>query len=80
MPILRNPLFTGREDLLDALHARLRAEQVVALTERSTLNWSRNEYMLRKMQPPSSNAEEGPCDLSFLPSTCSPERVHPCNS
>ncbi len=38
VPILRNPLFTGREEILEDLHARLRAEQVVALTQAYALH------------------------------------------
>jgi tetratricopeptide (TPR) repeat protein/transcriptional regulator with XRE-family HTH domain len=38
VPMPRNPLFTGREEILDSLHARLRAEQVVALTQAYALH------------------------------------------
>ena len=33
IPFQRNPLFTGREEILETLHTRLHAEQVVALTQ-----------------------------------------------
>ena len=33
VPFQRNPLFTGREEILEALHTQLHVEQVVALTQ-----------------------------------------------
>jgi tetratricopeptide (TPR) repeat protein len=33
VPFQRNPLFTGREEILETLHTRLHSEQVVALTQ-----------------------------------------------
>ncbi|HKF35978.1 MAG TPA: helix-turn-helix domain-containing protein, partial [Ktedonobacteraceae bacterium] len=33
VPLPRNPLFTGREEILEALHTHLHVEQVVALTQ-----------------------------------------------
>src|SRR5215467_9257270 len=33
VPLARNPFFTGREEILEALHTRLHVEQVVALTQ-----------------------------------------------
>jgi tetratricopeptide (TPR) repeat protein len=33
VPLPRNPFFTGREEILEALHTRLHVEQVVALTQ-----------------------------------------------
>ncbi len=33
VPFQRNPLFTGREEILETLHTRLQVEQVVALTQ-----------------------------------------------
>ena len=33
VPLPRNPFFTGREEILEALHTQLHVEQVVALTQ-----------------------------------------------
>jgi len=33
VPLSRNPFFTGREEILEALHTHLHVEQVVALTQ-----------------------------------------------
>jgi tetratricopeptide (TPR) repeat protein len=33
VPLARNPFFTGREEILEALHTQLHVEQVVALTQ-----------------------------------------------
>ncbi len=38
IPYPRNPLFTGREDLLEILHQRLSADRVVALTQAYALH------------------------------------------
>lgn len=38
VPLPRNPFFTGREEILEALHAQLRSEQAVALTQSSALH------------------------------------------
>ncbi len=38
VPLPRNPLFTGREEILEAVHRRLHAGQVVALTQPSALH------------------------------------------
>ncbi len=38
VPFARNPLFTGREKILDALHAQLGNHQTVALTQSSALH------------------------------------------
>src|SRR5258707_14161612 len=38
VPLPRNPLFTGREGILEALHRRLHAGQDVALTQPSALH------------------------------------------
>lgn len=38
VPFPRNPFFTGREEVLEALHAQLDAEQAVALTQSSALH------------------------------------------
>src|SRR5215469_12595248 len=37
VPLPRNPLFTGREEVLAALHVQLEASQMVALTQSSAL-------------------------------------------
>ncbi len=38
VPLKRNPLFTGREKILEALHIRLGTNQMVALTQSSALH------------------------------------------
>src|SRR5262245_15278927 len=38
VPLPRNPYFTGREEILSALHAQLGTEQAVALTQSSALH------------------------------------------
>lgn len=38
LPLKRNPLFTGREQILEALHARLGVDQMGALTQSSALH------------------------------------------
>jgi len=38
VPYPRNPFFTGREQILEALHTQLKIEQVVALTQSSALH------------------------------------------
>src|SRR5215469_4724574 len=38
VPFPRNPFFTGREEILEALHTHLRAEQVIALTQSYALH------------------------------------------
>jgi tetratricopeptide (TPR) repeat protein/DNA-binding XRE family transcriptional regulator len=38
VPLLRNPFFTGREEILEALHAQLGVDQTVALTQSSALH------------------------------------------
>src|SRR5262249_40619737 len=38
LPSTRNPFFTGREDILEALHQRLSTDQVVALTQSYVLH------------------------------------------
>src|SRR6266487_2016427 len=38
VPLPRNPFFTGREEILEALHARLHTDQVVALTQSYALH------------------------------------------
>ncbi len=38
VPFQRNPLFTGREEILETVHTRLHAGQVVALTQSSALH------------------------------------------
>lgn len=38
VPFPRNPLFTGRSEILEALHARLHTDQVVALTQSYALH------------------------------------------
>lgn len=38
VPLPRNPFFTGREEILEELHAQLRSEQAVALTQSSALH------------------------------------------
>ncbi|BCL78998.1 helix-turn-helix domain-containing protein [Ktedonobacteria bacterium brp13] len=38
VPLPRNPFFTGREEILEALHAQLGVDQVVALTQSSALH------------------------------------------
>lgn len=38
VPLARNPFFTGREELLQTLHARLDTDQVVALTQSYALH------------------------------------------
>jgi tetratricopeptide (TPR) repeat protein/transcriptional regulator with XRE-family HTH domain len=38
VPLPRNPFFTGREEVLEALHAQLGVEQTVALTQSSVLH------------------------------------------
>jgi len=38
VPFQRNPLFTGREEILETLHTRLHAEQVVARTQSYALH------------------------------------------
>ena len=38
VPLPRNPFFTGREEILEALHAQLGVNQVVALTQSSALH------------------------------------------
>lgn len=38
VPILRNPLFTGREEMLEALHTRLGTEQILALVQSHALH------------------------------------------
>lgn len=38
VPFLRNPYFTGREDILEALHTHLGGGQAVALTQSSALH------------------------------------------
>ena len=37
VPLPRNPFFTGREEILEALHTQLHVEQVVALTQSYTI-------------------------------------------
>lgn len=38
VPLPRNPFFTGREDMLEALHAQLDVEQAIALTQSAALH------------------------------------------
>jgi DNA-binding XRE family transcriptional regulator len=38
VPLPRNPFFTGREEILQALHAQLGADQAIALTQSSALH------------------------------------------
>jgi tetratricopeptide (TPR) repeat protein len=38
VPLPRNPYFTGREEILELLHAQLGVEQIVALTQSSALH------------------------------------------
>src|SRR5260370_39820705 len=38
VPLPRNPFFTGREEILEALHTHLSADQVVALTQSYALH------------------------------------------
>lgn len=39
VPLPRNPFFTGREHILQALHAQLGTDQIVALTQSYACKW-----------------------------------------